>query len=114
MIKKLLIVIVVLGIGAGTYYILQNKQNNNINAENINTKNINSNNNTSKYSNCELGDLVGDDVERIVYKNFYIDYFAGDFTKIQVESIAQECIDEGVQDQNQIDCCVRMKMYSEG
>ena len=99
MIKKILIVIVVLVVGAGTYFVLQNKQNSNVD---------------SKYSNCELGDLVGEDVERIVYKNFEIDYHTGDFTKIQVESIARECIEEGVQDQNQMDCCVRMKMYSEG
>ena len=108
MVKKILIVIVVLGIvGVGTYYILQNKQNN----KQGNEQDINA---VSKYSNCGLEALEGDDVERIVYKNFNIDYFAGDFTKIQVESIAQECIDEGVQDQSQIDCCVRMKMYSEG
>ena len=109
MLKKILIVVAVIGIGAGVFYFLQNKQNNNINSDNITANNAN-----SIYSNCELGDLVGEDVERIVYKNFNIDYHTGDFTKIQVESIAQECIDEGVQDQNQMDCCVRMKMYSEG
>ena len=64
MLKKILIVVAVIGIGAGVFYFLQNKQNNNINSDNITANNAN-----SIYSNCELGDLVGEDVERIVYKN---------------------------------------------
>ena len=99
MIKKILILIISFCIGLGVYYSFQNKQNSNIN---------------TKYSNCELGDIVGDDVERIVYKNFNIDYHTEDFTKQQIELFAQECIDEGVKTQYQIDCCMRTKMYPEG
>ena len=97
MIRKLLIIIIIfLGILFGMSYLLKNKQNNNIN---------------SKYSNCELGDLVGDDVKRIKYQNFYIDYHTEDFTKLQIEDFAQKCIEDKVKDQYQMDCCIRMKMY---
>ena len=58
-------------------YLFKNKHDSNIN---------------SKYSNCELGDLVGDDVERIEYQNFYIDYHTEDFTKSQIEDFAQKCV----------------------
>ena len=94
--KILIIIIVVLCFGYGISYLHQNKSDNAVN---------------SKYLNCELGDLVGEDVERIVYKNFNIDYHTEDFTKSQVENFARECIDEGVKNQYQADCCMRMKMY---
>ena len=63
-----------------------------------------------KYSNCEIGDLVGDDVERIVYKNFNLDYHTNDFEKSQIEDFAQKCLDEGIKNQYQMDCCIRSKM----
>ena len=99
MIRKLLIIIIIfLGILFGMSYLLKNKQNNNIN---------------SKYSNCELGDLVGDDVKRIKYQNFYIDYHTEDFTKLQIEDFAQKCVNDNVKNQYEMDCCVRMEMYPE-
>ena len=94
--KILVVIIVILGFSFGFNYLFQNKQDVNIN---------------SKYSNCELGDLVGDDVERIEYQNFYIDYHAEDFTKSQIEEFAQKCVDEAIKNQYQMDCCTRMKMY---
>ena len=97
MMKKILVIlIVVLCIGFGVTYSLKNKR--------IIDKD-------SAYSFCELGDLVGDDVERIVYKNFNIDYHTEDFTKVQVEKLAQECTNEGVKKQYQMDCCMSTKMY---
>ena len=59
MMKKILVIGVVLCIGFGITYLLKNQR--------IIDKD-------SAYSFCELGDLVGDDVERIIYKNFNIDY----------------------------------------
>ena len=98
MIKKISIIgITILCLGFGIYLFL--------NKQNIDTN--------SKYSNCELGDLVGDDVERIVYQNFNIDYHTEDFTKSQIENYAKECIEDNVKNQYQIDCCMRMKMYPE-
>ena len=97
MIKKILIIIIViLGFLFGINYLFQNKQDVNLN---------------SKYSNCELGDLVGDDVERIEYQKFYIDYHTQDFTKSQIEDFAKKCVDDDVKNQYQMDCCMRMKMY---
>lgn len=96
--KILVIAIIVLCIGIGVTYLLKNKRI--IDAD-------------SAYSYCELGDLVGDDVERIVYKNFNIDYHTEDFAKVQIEKLAQECIDENVKKQYQMDCCITMKMYPE-
>ena len=97
MIKRVLIIVVIItGLGLGINYFLQNKNDVNVN---------------SKYSNCELGDLVGEDVERTVYKNFDIDYHSEDFKKSQVEVLAQKCIDEGVKNQYQMDCCMRTKMF---
>ena len=97
MIKKLSIFIVVLVIlGFYTNHLFQKKTE-------INFK--------SKYSNCEIGDLVGDDVERIVYKNFNLDYHTNDFEKSQIEDFAQRCLDEGIKNQYQMDCCMRSKMF---
>ena len=95
MIKKILIIMfLVLTIGFGTYYLFSNRQYV-----------------SSKYSNCELGDLVGDDVERIKYKNFNVDYHSKDFSKTQAENFAQECINDNVKNQYQMDCCIRKQMY---
>ena len=95
MIKKILInILVVLTIGFGTYYLFSNKQYV-----------------SSKYSNCELGDLVGDDVERITYQKFNIDYHTEDFSKAQIENFAKNCINDGVKNQYQMDCCMRKQMY---
>ena len=99
MIKKILIIIIViLGLSFGITYLFKNKHDSSIN---------------SKYSNCELGDLVGDDVERIGYQKFYIDYHTEDFTKSQIEDFAQKCVNDNVKNQYEMDCCVRMKMYPE-
>lgn len=83
--------------GTGIYYLFQ-KDNNIVN---------------DKYLNCELGDLVGDDVEKIKYKNFDVDYHREDFSKVQIEKFAQECINDNVKDQYQMDCCITRKMYPE-
>ena len=72
-----------------------------------------SNNAISKYSKCELGDLVGDDVQRIKFQKFNIDYHQDDFTKAQIDNFAQKCVDEGVKNQYQMDCCMVTKMYPE-
>ena len=96
--KILVILIVVLCIGFGVTFLLKNKRI--IDAD-------------SAYSYCELGDLVGDDVERIVYKDFNIDYHTEDFAKAQIEELAQECINENVKKQYQMDCCMSIKMYPE-
>lgn len=97
MIKKILIsIIIICAIGFGINRLLQN-----------------SNNADSKYNNCELGDLVGDDVERTVYKKYNIDYHSEDFSKSQAEDFAQECLNDGVKNQYQMDCCLRMKMFGE-
>ena len=99
MIRKVRIIITaILGCLIITGYVLKTEHDNSVNP---------------KYSNCELGDLVGDDVERIEYQNFYIDYHTEDFTKSQIEDFAQKCADDGVKNQYQMDCCVRMKMYPE-
>ena len=96
--KILIIVIVILGLLFGIGYLFKNKYDSSIN---------------SKYSNCELGDLVGDDVERIGYQKFYIDYHTEDFTKSQIKDFAQKCVNDNVKNQYEMDCCVRMKMYPE-
>ena len=98
LIRKILIIIVILGLLFGMSYLSKNKPDSSIN---------------SKYSNCELGDLVGDDVERIEYQNFYIDYHTEDFKKSQIEDFAQKCVNDNVNNQYEMDCCVRMKMYPE-
>lgn len=99
MIKKMLIIaVVILGLLFGINYQFQNKHVVDLN---------------SQYSNCELGDLVGDDVERMVYENFYIDYHTEDFSKSQIKDYAKKCLDDNVKNQYQMDCCVRMKMYPE-
>ena len=95
MIKKILIMsVVVLVIGFGIYYFSQN------------SRDVG-----SKYSNCELGGLVGDDVERITYQDFNIDYHTEDFKKSQIEDFAKICMNDGVKNQYQMDCCMRMQMY---
>lgn len=99
MIRKIsIVIIIILGLIFAIGYLSKNAQDIRIN---------------SKYSNCELGDLVGDDVERIEYKNFYVDYHVKDFTKSQIENFAQSCIKDNVKTQYQMDCCVRMQMYPE-
>ena len=65
----------------------------------------------SKYMNCELGDLVGDDVKRIKVAGFNVDYHSNDFSKKQVKLLAKECKKEGVFTQYQMDCCMTMKMF---
>ena len=67
----------------------------------------------NKYNQCELGDLVGDDVERIKVSKFYVDYHSEDFKEEQINNFAQRCLNEGVKTQYQMDCCVRQKMYPE-
>lgn len=96
MIKNIIISIFIIGLGFGIYYLTQTKQDADL-----------------KYSNCELGDLVGDDVERLPYQNYYVDYHTEDFTKSQIEDYAKTCLDDGIKNQYQMDCCVRMKMYPE-
>ena len=97
MIKKILIItIIILVFRTIIYYLSQNEKDTN-----------------SKYSNCELGDLVGDDVEKITYQKFNIDYHTRDFTKIRIKNYAKECIDDGVKTQYQMDCCMSIKMYPE-
>ena len=96
--KEMIIAIFILVICVGVTFLFQHKR---------------SNIYDSKYSNCELGDLVGDDVERLEYKNFYIDYHKADFTKSQIEDYTDECLAEGVKSQYQMDCCMTSKMYAE-
>ena len=99
MVRKILIILIItLGLSFAAYYLFQNKQDTSINP---------------KYLNCELGDLVGDDVERMEYQNFYIDYHTEDFTKSQVEAFGKKCVEDNVKTQYQMDCCVRRKMYPE-
>ena len=64
-----------------------------------------------KYSNCELGDIVGDDVKDLSYKDFWIYYHSKDFSKKQMKQFANECLKEGVHTQWDMDCCTRYKMY---
>ena len=64
-----------------------------------------------KYSNCELGDIVGDDVKGFNYKDFWIYYHTNDFSKKQMKQFANECIKEGVYTQWDMDCCTRFKMF---
>ena len=85
-------------LGTGIYFLFQKETVNNVN---------------DKYLNCELGDLVGDDVERIRYNNFDVDYHSEDFSKDQIEKFAKECINDNVKDQYQMDCCMTIKMYPE-
>ena len=93
--KKIFITtIAILGFSFGIFFLSQNKQDPN-----------------SKYLNCELGDLVGDDVERITYQSFDIDYHTEDFTNSQIEDYAKMCLDDGVKNQYQMDCCMRINMY---
>ncbi|MCQ2957636.1 MAG: DUF3089 domain-containing protein [Candidatus Gastranaerophilales bacterium] len=66
-----------------------------------------------KYLNCELGDLVGEDVVRLKNSKFNVDYHSEDFKEEQINNFVQRCLNEGVKTQYQIDCCVRQKMYPE-
>ncbi len=63
------------------------------------------------YSACELGDLVGDDVERIQYDGYNLDYHTKDFTNEKVINFARRCINEKVSNQYEMDCCLTYKMY---
>ena len=63
------------------------------------------------YNNCELGDLVGDDVIRVKISKFYVDYHSEEFTKKQIKVIAKKCLEEGVSSQYQMDCCITTKIY---
>lgn len=65
----------------------------------------------NKYSSCELGDLVGDDVKRIKYNEYKIDYHKKDFNKKEIIKLADECLLEGVSNQREMDCCMTIKMY---
>ncbi len=96
--RKFLAFLIIIIFGTAIYYLFQNKTDNIVN---------------DKYSNCELGDLVGDDVERITYKNFDIDYHTEDFKKSQIEDYAKMCLEDGVKNQYQMDCCITIKMYPE-
>ncbi|MCQ2753902.1 MAG: DUF3089 domain-containing protein [bacterium] len=64
-----------------------------------------------KYSNCELGDLVGEDVERLYFSGYHIDYHTEEFSKEQAKKFAKDCLNEGVLNQYQMDCCTTRKMY---
>ena len=65
------------------------------------------------YTSCELGDLVGDDVERINYESYTLDYHSKDFEQSKVIKYANRCIDEGIKSQYEMDCCLTYKMYPE-
>lgn len=71
----------------------------------------NNQNSISKYDNCELGDLVGEDVIRIQVAGFNVDYHSNDFSKKQIEEFAKMCKRDGVSSQYQMDCCMTIKMY---
>ncbi len=65
----------------------------------------------NKYTNCEMGDLLGDDVETISYKNLMIDYHSTEFSAAEIKNIASECYKDGATTQEQMSCCARQKMY---
>ena len=64
-----------------------------------------------KYTNCEIGDFVGDDVKETQYKKFIIQYPSDSFSEKQTLMFAIKCASEGVKTQYQMDCCLRCKMY---
>ncbi|MCR5261097.1 MAG: hypothetical protein K6C94_04590 [Candidatus Gastranaerophilales bacterium] len=64
-----------------------------------------------KYTNCEIGDFVGDDVRETKYKNFLIQYPSASFSEKQTLIFAVKCAKEGVKTQYQMDCCLRCKMF---
>lgn len=63
------------------------------------------------YSFCELGDLVGDDVERIMYEGYTLDYHTKDFSHKQIIDFARRCIAENVSSQYEMSCCLTYRMY---
>lgn len=65
----------------------------------------------NKYTNCELGDLLGDDVKTINYKNLIIDYHSTDFTEKQIKELASACYKDNATTQEQMSCCMSYKMY---
>lgn len=66
---------------------------------------------TNNFTMCELGDFLGDDVDKIEYKNYNLEYYPSDYSKNQVKKFADECSKLGANSQYQMDCCVRFKMY---
>jgi len=68
---------------------------------------------SKKYSNCELGDLVGKDVKRIKHYNYNLDYHSKDFKKKEIINFANECLFKGVESQYEMDCCLTEQMYPE-
>lgn len=66
---------------------------------------------TQNYTMCEMGDIVGEDIETLNYKDYNIDYHGSDFSQSQIQQFADACLGEGVKDSYQMDCCVRYKMY---
>lgn len=68
-------------------------------------------NSKSDYSSCQLGDMIGQDVETIDYNGMSIDYHSDDFTEKQIKKLASECSKEGIKNQSEMNCCINLKMY---
>jgi len=66
---------------------------------------------TNNYTFCQIGDLMADDVTDLVYKGYDVDYVASDFSEQQVKNFIDSCLDEGINTQAQVYCCLRCKMY---
>lgn len=66
---------------------------------------------SNKYTNCEIGDLIGDDVETINYKNLIVDYHSTEFSAAEIKKLASECYKDGATTQEQMSCCTSQRMY---
>ena len=66
---------------------------------------------TNRYSFCELGDLVGDDVESVYLDGYRLDYHSDSIDPDKVLDYGKKCIQEGILTQYEMDCCMREKMF---
>ena len=65
-------------------------------------------------ASCQLGDLIGEDVEVVKYNGIYehdIQYHTSDFSPEDIKKMAKQCEAEGGVYGEDFDCCISQKMY---
>ena len=75
------------------------------------SKQSNSNDPGAKYDSCQLGDLIGDNVEYIEYKGATIQFYTDEYTKDSATALAQACEAEGANTPDRLACCAAKKMF---
>lgn len=74
-------------------------------------KQSNPNDQGAIYDSCQLGDLIGDNVDYIEYKGATIQFYTDEYTKDSATALAQACEAEGANTPDRLACCAAKKMF---